>query len=45
MGVKALRAADDLLVARVCLHGLDLDDDRLVHRRRDDDAAALLPPA
>src|SRR5262249_29012950 len=37
--------ADDLLVARVRLDRVDLDDDRLVHRVRDDDAAALLPAA
>src|SRR6185312_10577341 len=43
--VELRRAADDLLVARVRLHGVDLDHDRLVHRIRDDDAAALLAPA
>ena len=43
--VELRRAADDLLVARVRLHRLDLDDDRLVHRGRDDDAAALLAAA
>src|SRR5918994_6945037 len=43
--VELLRAANDLLVARVRLHDVDADDDRLVHRRRDDDAAALLTPA
>src|ERR1051326_2108144 len=26
----------------MCLHGVDADDDRLVHRTRDDDAPALL---
>src|SRR5262249_27510337 len=35
-------AADDLLVLRVRLHRVDLDDDGLVHRARDDHAAALL---
>src|SRR6266540_3923201 len=43
--VELLRAADHLLVARVQLDHVDLDDDRLVHRVRDDDAAALLPAA
>src|SRR5919109_4190620 len=43
--VELRRTADDLLVARVRLHRLDEDDDRLVHRGRDDDAAALLAAA
>ena len=43
--VELRRAADDLLVPLVRLHGVDLDDDRLVHRARDDDAAALLAAA
>src|SRR5581483_3618367 len=43
--VELHRAADDLLVARVRLDHVDLDDDRLVHRTRDDDAAALLRAA
>src|SRR5438876_740564 len=30
---------------RVRLHGVDLDDDRLVHRVGNDDAAALLAPS
>src|SRR6266487_1668442 len=34
-------AANDLLVARVRLHGVDAYDDRLVHRARDDDATTL----
>src|SRR5919198_4814717 len=37
--------ADDLLVARVRLDRVDLDDDRLVHRTGDDDATALLAAA
>src|SRR5215212_4076107 len=40
--VELLRPADNLLVARMRLDGLHLDDDRLVHRARDDDAAPLL---
>src|SRR6266508_5420879 len=43
VGVELHAAPDHLFVALVCAHGLDLDDDRLVHRVRDDDAAALLP--
>src|SRR5438105_14873635 len=43
--VELRRPADDLLVARVRLDRVDLDDDRLVHRARDDDAAPLLSPA
>src|SRR5581483_9205604 len=39
------RAADDLLVPRMLLDHVHLDDDRLVHRARDDDAAALLRAA
>src|SRR6476646_1510769 len=35
-------AADDLLVARMALDHVHLDDDRLVTGVRDDDAAALL---
>ena len=38
-------AADDLLVLRVALDHVDLDDDRLVALVGDDDAAALLAPA
>src|SRR5919204_658567 len=45
VGVELDAAPDDLLVARVRLDRVDLDDDRLVHRVGDDDAAALLPPA
>ena len=36
---------DDLLVPRVRLHDVDLDDDRLLHRVGDDGALALLAPA
>src|SRR6266545_3589197 len=43
--VELRAAADDLLVARVRLDRVDLDDDRLVHRAGDDDAAALLAAA
>src|SRR5918996_3323605 len=43
--VELRRAPDHLLVARVELDRVDLDDDRLVHRARDDDAAALLTPS
>src|SRR5437763_16196814 len=43
--VELRAAANDLLVARMRLDRVDLDDDRLVHRARDDDAAALLAPA
>src|SRR5205085_2487323 len=43
--VELRRAANDLLVARVGLDRVDLDDDRLVHRARDDDAAPLLTAA
>src|SRR5207248_4896354 len=43
--VELRRSANDLLVARVRLDRVDLDDDRLVHRARDDDAAALLATA
>src|SRR2546423_15613402 len=43
--VELRRAADDLLVARVRLERVDLDDDRLVHRAGDDHAAPLLPAA
>src|SRR5919201_7061660 len=32
MGVELGRAPDDLLVLRMRLHRVDLDDDRLVHR-------------
>src|SRR5690348_10709689 len=42
VGVELDRAANDLLVPRVLLDHVHLDDDRLVHRARDDDAAALL---
>src|SRR5262249_16692676 len=42
--VELLRPADHLLVARVHLHRLDTNDDRLVHRARDDDTAPLLLP-
>src|SRR5215210_9495343 len=42
--VELDRAPDDLLVLRVQLDHVDLDDDRLVALVRDDDAAALLPP-
>src|SRR4051812_11633816 len=42
--VELHRAPDDLLVLRVQLDHVDLDDDRLVALVRDDDAAALLPP-
>src|SRR5919108_5443049 len=45
VGVELRRTADDLLVARVRLDRVDLDDDRLVHRARDHDAAALLAAA
>src|SRR6266542_4316354 len=45
MGVELRRAADHLLVLRVRLHGVDANDDRLVHRRGDDDASPLLLPA
>src|SRR5262249_12089595 len=45
VGVEPRRAPYDLLVLGMCLHGIDTDDDRLVHRARDDDPAALLPPA
>src|SRR5437763_12023007 len=38
-------AGDDLLVLRVRLDHVDLDDDRLVALVGDDDAAALLPAA
>src|SRR6185437_1019970 len=38
--VELRRTPDDLLVARVRLDRVDLDDDRLVHRARDDDASA-----
>src|SRR5215211_8202189 len=38
-------APDDLLVLRVQLDHVDLDDDRLVALVGDDDAAALLPAA
>src|SRR5262245_34626664 len=43
--MEALRAADDLLVARMRLYHVHADDDRLVHPGGDDDAAALLAPA
>src|ERR1700722_2236728 len=43
VGVELDRAPDDLLVARVQLGHIDLDDDRLVGLVGDDDAAALLP--
>src|SRR5439155_19689990 len=43
--VELDRAADDLLVARVRLDHVDLDDDRLVAVVGHDDAAALLPAA
>src|SRR5579883_3104994 len=42
--VELHRAAHDLLVPRVALDHVDLDDDRLVALVGDDDAAALLPP-
>src|SRR5215211_1392988 len=42
--VELHRAPDDLLVLRVQLDHVDLDDDRLVALVRDDDTAALLPP-
>src|SRR3954454_10674640 len=42
VGVEPGRAADDLLVLRMRLHGIDAHDDRLVHRARDDHTAALL---
>src|SRR6185503_6987183 len=45
VSVELLRAADHLLVARVDLDHVDLDDDGLVHRARDDDAAPLLAAA
>src|SRR3954453_8101185 len=38
-------AANDLLVLRMALDHVDLDDDRLVTLVGDDDAAALLAPA
>src|SRR6266540_5229766 len=40
--VELVRPANDLLVDRMRLHGVDAHDDRLVHRRRDHDAAPLL---
>src|SRR5215212_5261221 len=40
--VELLRPADDLLVARMRLDRLHLDDDGLVHRARHDNAAPLL---
>src|SRR5262245_3984176 len=43
--MEALRAADDLLVARMRLDHVHADDDCLVHPGGDDDAAALLTPA
>src|SRR5689334_15063453 len=43
--VELDRAADDLLVLRMALDHVDLDDDRLVALVGDDDAAALLAPA
>src|SRR5205085_9733014 len=45
VGVELDRAPDDFLIARVRLHGVALDDDRLVHRVGNDDAAALLAPS
>src|SRR3972149_4391430 len=39
------RAAHDLLVSRVRLHDIDLDDDRLVRSTRDDGALAFLTAA
>src|SRR5205807_8662011 len=45
VGVELRRPADDLLVLRVALDHVDLDDDRLVALVGDDDAAALLAPA
>src|SRR6266508_2099842 len=43
--MEPVRAADDLLVARMRLHRLDAHDDRLLHCARDDDAAPLLARA
>src|SRR5579862_3498716 len=43
VGMELDRAPDDLLVARVELGHVDLDDDRLVGLVGDHDAAALLP--
>src|SRR5205085_9763839 len=43
--VELRRAANDLLVTRVSLDRVDLDDDRLVHRTRDDNPAPLLAAA
>src|SRR5213592_242247 len=40
--VELARSADDLLVLRVQLGDVDLDDDRLLTLVGDDDAAALL---
>ena len=45
VGVELHGAPDDLLVLRMRLDHVDLDDDRLVHRARDDDAAPLLAAA
>src|SRR5437764_12233215 len=45
VSVELARAANDLLVPRVRLEGVDLDHDGLVHGARDDDATALLAPA
>src|SRR5205823_12850460 len=45
VGVELRRPPDDLLVARMRLHRVDPDDDRLVHRARDDDATAFLVAA
>src|SRR5689334_20489364 len=42
--VELDRAPDDLLVLRVALDHVDLDDDRLVALVGDDDAAPLLAP-
>src|SRR5437868_2818756 len=45
VGVELRRAPDDLLVARMRLHRVDADDDRLLRRVGDDDAPALLAAA
>src|SRR6266702_7953872 len=45
VGVELDRAPDHLLVARVALDHVDLDDDRLVAFVGHDDAATLLTPA
>src|SRR5262249_36626524 len=45
VGVKLRGAPDDLLVLRVRLHGIDPDDDRLVHVAGDHGATAFLAAA